>query len=695
MAAESGTVPSPALLRGRVAAAPISWGVCEVPGWGHVLPLDDVLGEMASLGIVRTELGPPGFLPDDPGVLRAVLNRHGLGLVGGFLAAVLHDEMQVEATLGKARRACAQLAAGGGEVLVLAAATGLGGYDERPALTDVQWATLVTTVATIRDAAAEHGLRACLHPHVGTHVERAAEVERFLADSDLPLCLDTGHLLLGGIDLLRLTRTHSDRISHVHLKDVDAVVAERVRSGEITYQQAVQADLYVPLGDGDVPVAEIVRMLESAGFDGWYVLEQDTALVDDSPVHAARPLRDVRRSLAHLASVRGSGQEGTIPALSVPALSVPAPSVVPVRPEDLGREVPVPPLLEMTRTTPTCLWNDSADLVELSRSLSFGGVGATCNPVITLAVIKRDLATWQARIEALAAARPTASEDEIGWRIVEELSVAAARLLEQIFETHRGRNGRVSLQTDPRLHRDAEALVEQAVRFHGLAPNIIVKIPATSAGVEAIEEATYRGVSTNATVSFTVPQALAVGEAVERGLCRREAAGLDVATMGPVCTIMVGRLDDWMRVSAERVRAVLDPRCFEWAGVAVFKRAYALYQERGYRTRLLSAAFRNHRHWSELVGGDIVISPPFDWQLRFNASDIRPVPRIDVPVASSILDTLYAKLPEFRRAYDADGLSVAEFDSYGATRRTLRQFLAANAELAALVRDVVVPDPDR
>jgi transaldolase len=353
------------------------------------------------------------------------------------------------------------------------------------------------------------------------------------------------------------------------------------------------------------------------------------------------------------------------------------------------------PLLEMTRNTPTCLWNDSADLNELSRSIGFGAVGATCNPVIALSVLKGDLPRWRSRIAEIAADRPTAREDEIGWQLVEELSIAAAKVLHPVFEAQGGRNGRLSIQTDPRFHRNAAALVDHAVHFNALAPNMIVKIPATAAGIEAMEEVTYRGVSVNATVSFTVPQALAVGDAVERGLRRRAAEGLDVASMGPVCTIMVGRLDDWMKVSADKARVVLDPGYYEWAGVAAFKRAYRIYAERGYRTRLLSAAFRNHMHWSQFIGGDVVISPPFDWQVRLNASDIPPVPRIDDPVAPEVVGALYDKLPEFRRAYDPDGLTVAEFDEFGATRRTLRQFLAANTDLEGLVRDVVVSNPDK
>jgi inosose dehydratase len=298
-----GGVVAASILGGRVAGAPISWGVCEVPGWGHVLPVNVVLGEMASLGLTATELGPPGFLPDDPDELRGVLSGHGLTLIGGFLAVVLHDVARVDETLAEARRASAQLAAGGAELLVLAAATGLDGYDERPVLDDAEWATLISTAAAVEAVAAEHGLRTSLHPHVGTHVERAAEVERFLGDSELSLCLDTGHLLIGGADPLDLARTRADRISHVHLKDVAAAVAARVQAGDITYMQGVQADMYVPLGDGDVPVAEIVRVLEAAGFAGRYVLEQDTALADGQGEAAGRGLRDTRRSLAFLASL--------------------------------------------------------------------------------------------------------------------------------------------------------------------------------------------------------------------------------------------------------------------------------------------------------------------------------------------------------------------------------------------------------
>jgi transaldolase len=352
-------------------------------------------------------------------------------------------------------------------------------------------------------------------------------------------------------------------------------------------------------------------------------------------------------------------------------------------------------LHQMTQTTPTCLWNDSAALDELAYSIEHGAVGATCNPVIALSILKRQMPLWRGRIEELIREMPTATEDQIGWKVVEEMSVKGAALLKAIFDAQGGRNGRLSIQTDPRFYRNPRAIVEQAVRFSQLAPNMIVKIPATRAGMVAIEEATWRGISINATVSFTLPQAIAVAEAVERGLGRREKEGLDIGSMGPVCTIMVGRLDDWLKVLLEKNNICVDPGYLEWAGVAVFKKAYRIYRERGYRLRLLSAAFRNHMHWSEFIGGDVVISPPYAWQLRYNSSQIEAVPRMDNPVDPKIVAALTHHFADFGRAYTENGISVDDFDTFGATLRTLRQFLAAGTELNGVIRDALTPNPDK
>ncbi|MCZ2073409.1 MAG: transaldolase family protein [Bryobacterales bacterium] len=348
----------------------------------------------------------------------------------------------------------------------------------------------------------------------------------------------------------------------------------------------------------------------------------------------------------------------------------------------------------MTQTTPTCLWNDSASLEELSYSIEHGAVGATCNPVIAFSILKAEMKQWRPRILGLLDEMPAATEDEIGWRVIEEMSVKGAALLEPIFSAQNGRNGRLSIQTDPRNYRNTRAIIDQAVRFNELAPNMIVKIPVTRAGIPAIEEATYRGISINATVCFTLPQCIAVAEAVERGLTRREREGKSISTMGPVCTIMVGRLDDWLKVVMDKENISTDPGYLEWAGVAVFKKTYAIFRERGYRLRLLSAAFRNHMHWSEFIGGDVVISPPCAWQRRYNASDIDVISRIDTPVSGRIVEDLLKRFADFRRAYMEDGLSIDEFDTFGSTRRTLRQFSGACTDLAVLIREVMLPNPD-
>jgi transaldolase len=352
------------------------------------------------------------------------------------------------------------------------------------------------------------------------------------------------------------------------------------------------------------------------------------------------------------------------------------------------------PLQATAATTATDYWNDSCSKEELAYAIERGAVGATSNPTIVFNVLKKSLPSWRARIQQIAAEHPTWSEVDITWQVIEELAVDAAKLLLPVFEREHGRKGRLSVQTNPALYRNAEAIVDQAVHFNALAPNIQVKIPATAAGIVAVEEATYRGISVNATVCFTVPQALAVAEAVERGLKRRAADGLGTADIWPVCTIMIGRLDDWLQAVAARDAIVTNPGYLYWAGIATIKKAYGLFHQRKYRARLLAAAYRHHLHWSELIGGDIVLTIPYEWQRLFNASDVEVKERFGVPVAPEIVDELYRKFADFRRAYDADGMRVEEFDTYGATVRTLRTFIGSYHDLMGLVRDCMLPNPD-
>jgi inosose dehydratase len=284
---------------GRIAGAPISWGVCEVPGWGHQLAPDRVLAEMRGLGLAATEFGPAGFLPPEPAAAAALLARHGLAAVGGFVPVVLHEE--ATDPLPAVRAALRGFVTAGAGTLVLAADTGTAGYDSRTILDEAGWRTLLDNLRRIVEVAGEAGIVATLHPHVGTLVERRPEVTRLLDGSDIPLCLDTGHLLVGGVDPVEIATAAPRRVAHVHLEDVDAGVAERVRRGEITYAAAVREGMYQPLGKGDVDIAGIVRALDGAGYTGWYVLEQDTVLTREPDGEG--PVGDVRTSLDYLTGV--------------------------------------------------------------------------------------------------------------------------------------------------------------------------------------------------------------------------------------------------------------------------------------------------------------------------------------------------------------------------------------------------------
>ncbi|NMC04313.1 MAG: transaldolase [Candidatus Lokiarchaeota archaeon] len=349
----------------------------------------------------------------------------------------------------------------------------------------------------------------------------------------------------------------------------------------------------------------------------------------------------------------------------------------------------------VSKFSSTDFWNDSCAIEELKQAVEQGAVGATSNPVIVGEVLKKEMSTWVPRIDQLIKENPEWTEIDIAWKINEEMATKAAKLLEPAFQAHKGKKGRLSIQTNPKNYRNVKALVEQAVHFGTLAPNMQVKIPVTKAGVAAIEEATYQGVSINATVCFSVPQAIAVAEAVERGLKRREAEKKSIAGMSPVCTIMVGRMDDWLKVVANKGNIVTDPGYLEWAGVAIMKNAYKIFKDRRYRTRLLAAAFRNHFHWSEFIGADMVLTITAQWQKRYNLSDVEVVSRIYNPVDQRILDELTRKFADFRRAYEPDGLKIEEFDSFAPTVRTLRGFIKGYEELLGMVRDRMLPDPDK
>ncbi len=294
------------MISDRIAGAPISWGVCEVPGWGYQLPAERVLAEMRAVGLAATEFGPEGFLPGDAARRRALLDQHRLTAVGGFVPVVLHEPdhdpwPQVKRALNSYIDA---------DILVLAAATGRDDYESRPRLGADGRRRLFRNLDRIRVRAAALGIRACLHPHVGTMIETPGDVAELLEHTGTPLCLDTGHLLIGGGDPAQLARRVPERIAHVHLKDVHAGLAEQVRDGKLTYHEAVRGGLYRPLGEGDADIAGVISALEGNGYQGWYVLEQDTVLdgepdpgPDAEPDEGAGPLAAVRAGVAYLESL--------------------------------------------------------------------------------------------------------------------------------------------------------------------------------------------------------------------------------------------------------------------------------------------------------------------------------------------------------------------------------------------------------
>lgn len=286
----------------RLASAPISWGVCEVPGWGAELPVERVLSEMAQLGLAATELGSDGYLPTDPTELKHCVANHGLAMIGGFVPIVAHQPEQEKATIEAARKAAALMSGAGGTLFVSAAVTSWD-WAPRTPVDDAGWEQAARIFNIVDEIADEHGMLQALHPHVGTIVESDDDVQRVLDVSGVGWTLDTGHLLIGGTDPLDFATRYFDRIRHVHLKDVHLDIAAPVFTTEKTIMEGVQSGMFCNLGDGDVPIAEVIIALETAGYDQWYVLEQDAALTDGMPPAGQGPLLDVQASIEYLRSV--------------------------------------------------------------------------------------------------------------------------------------------------------------------------------------------------------------------------------------------------------------------------------------------------------------------------------------------------------------------------------------------------------
>lgn len=343
-------------------------------------------------------------------------------------------------------------------------------------------------------------------------------------------------------------------------------------------------------------------------------------------------------------------------------------------------------LLEMCRSSRTEFWNGSCAGSELFAAIEEGATGATSNPLTIGRVLTDEKTFWTGRIRAILRNYPEFDAETVLESITGEMVVNAASILRSLFESTNGKKGLVSFQMDPRLCHDAEGMLRNAEYLGGLYVNNNVKIPLTVAGLRALEEATYKGVSVNAILSFTVSQSIAVAEAVERALARRESEGMPIDRIHPHCTVMIGRLEDYFMSIAESGKFVVTAEDLEWAGVAVLKKIYRLYIERGYRTKIVMAAPRNLKHWSEMIGGDMAMSLPPRWQNAIDDSSIEVRDRIDDDVDPATIAKLKDLVPEFLEAYDEDGLAVGKFDTYEPTVRTLREFTGAHLGNLAFVK---------
>ncbi len=332
-------------------------------------------------------------------------------------------------------------------------------------------------------------------------------------------------------------------------------------------------------------------------------------------------------------------------------------------------------------------WNDSCALHELREAVEEGATGATSNPVIVYSVVKSDPSTWTSVLDTIIGTHGDRTEDEIAWLLIEEIGRQAAAILEPVYRSTKGQQGFLSMQVSPKFHANTERMVEHGRALAALAPNIAIKVPSTAAGLQAAEELVAGGINVNATVSFTVSQAVAAGEAFERGLDRARKSGADLTRLHPYATLMVGRLDDLLQRVAAKEAITIDPGFLHWAGIAVFKRAHQIFKERGFRSTLLAAAYRHHMHWSQLIGQGVILTIPYPWWKQFQASDIEVEETLERPVNPEIVALLRRKFRDFDLALGEGAIPPESFAFFGASVHTLNQFLGGFQDLLGLVRE--------
>jgi len=331
-------------------------------------------------------------------------------------------------------------------------------------------------------------------------------------------------------------------------------------------------------------------------------------------------------------------------------------------------------------------WNDSCDLNQLSDAVAQGATGATSNPVIVEAAVSADKDRWLPVVKELALANPRDDAEAITWRLIAEMGRQAAEILLPVYEETKGAKGYLSLQVNPTYNLDADKMYDQALELASLAPNIAIKVPTTESGLATAERLVGRGIPVNTTVSFSVAQAVAAAEAIERGLDAYEAAGNDPTTVHPYVTIMVGRVGDYLKRIADRERIDFsDETAFALSGVYVFKNAARLFKRQNYRSTLLAAAYRHELQWSQIIGPEVLQSLPYAWWQQFKDSDFATRDTLWEAEDAMTLEGIQAAFPDFDKIYQPDGLTESEFQTFEASAHTLTQFAQGYQTLVALV----------
>ena len=340
----------------------------------------------------------------------------------------------------------------------------------------------------------------------------------------------------------------------------------------------------------------------------------------------------------------------------------------------------------------TDIWMDSFSVRDHEYAVAHHCKGVTTSPTWVGHMLCDEFEEQTPLLERLIAEYPAADEREIAWKWTLEMGRQRRACMLPEWEKGDPRRGRFAIQVSVYDYRSAEKMLRMAEEVQALGPNMQVKIPCTFAGIAAMEEATYRGVSVMATLCFSADQALAAAEAMERGLARREAEGLETGSIYPVCAVLLGMQEDWLKRYADATDRVLDPEAFTFAGEAVAKRVYQLYRQRGLRTRMLVAYYRHHRHWSAFMGGDLVMTIPCKWQRRFGACDVPIANNIDAPVPERYMEQLM-RLAPFAQAMMPGSLAARDFDAFPPVILTLRYFTSVYEKGVLLVRDLMLPEP--